>query len=133
LQHLARFPSVRNGLGFAENKLLELIRNGQSEFMRLCPAFFDAEPAYGLGDYQVWRDLERIARVDQPLVIIEGHTDSRIHKASFSITETGIEVLEGRADFVDLNGIDQWLGGVHLNKDSLWRWDEQKQELNRIA
>jgi hypothetical protein len=133
LQHLARFPSVRNGLGFAENKLLELIRNGQSEFMRLCPAFFDAEPAYGLGDYQVWRDLERIARVDQPLVIIEGHTDSRIHKASFSITETGIEVLEGRADFVDLNGIDQWLGGVRLNKDSLWRWDEQKQELNRIA
>jgi hypothetical protein len=81
----------------------------------------------------VWRDLERIARVDQPLVIIEGHTDSRIHKASFSITETGIEVLEGRADFVDLNGIDQWLGGVRLNKDSLWRWDEQKQELNRIA
>ena len=134
LQHLARFPSVRNGLGHAENKLLDLIRNGHSEFMRLCPAFFDAEPSYGLGDYQVWRDLERMARVAQPLVLIDGFIDSRIHKTSFSITETGIEVLEGRADFIALNRIDLWLGGVHLNeKDNLWRWDEEKQEMNRTA
>jgi hypothetical protein len=140
LQHVARFPSVRNGLGHAENRLLELIRNGQSDFMWLCPAFFDAEPAYGLGDFQVWRDLERMARADQPLVIIDGlddsssrRTPSRMHKASFSVTETGKEVLEGRAEFVALNGIDLWLGGVHLrDKADLWRWDEQKQKLNRF-
>ena len=140
LQHLARFPSVRNGLGRAENKLLELIQKGQSDFMRLCPAFFDAEPAYGLGDFQVWRDLERMARARQPLIIIDGLDDSssrrtpaRTHKTSFEITETGKEVSEGRADFVALNGIDLWLGGVHLNDNGdLWRWDEQKQKLDRV-
>ncbi|HVG19957.1 MAG TPA: DUF1835 domain-containing protein [Blastocatellia bacterium] len=141
LHHLARFPSVRNGLGGAENKLLELVRNGQGEFMRLCSAFFDAEPEYGLGDVQVWRDLERMARADQPLAVIDGLDDSnsrltpsRIHKTSFSITETGEEVLEGKADFVALNGIDLWLGGVHLNdKENLWRWDEQEQKLERFS
>jgi hypothetical protein len=141
LQHLSRFPSVRNGLGRAENKLLELVSNGQSEFMRLCPAFFDAEPDYGLGDVQVWSDLERMAKADQPLITIDGLDDSssprrpsRIHKTSFSITETGKEVLDGRADFVALNGIDLWLGGVHLSdKADLWRYDEQKQKLYRAS
>jgi hypothetical protein len=130
LQHLARFPSIRNGLGRAENKLLELVRDGHSQFIGLCPAFFDAEPAYGLGDLQVWRDLETMARASKPLVIIAGLEESRIHKTSFRLTQTGEDVLEGRADFVALNGINQWLGGVHLDdKEKLWRWDEQKQQL----
>jgi Domain of unknown function (DUF1835) len=139
LQHLARFPSLRNGLGHAENRLLELIRNGQSEFIRLCPAFFEAEPAYGLGDVEAWRDLERMARADHPLITIDGlndsdspRTPSRIHKTSFKLTETGREVLEGRADFVALNDVDLWLGGVHLHdKAVLWRWNEQEQSLMR--
>jgi hypothetical protein len=33
-------------------------------------------------------------------------------------------VLDGEADHVDLNGIDRWLGGVHLQgKKALFRWD----------
>jgi hypothetical protein len=42
------------------------------------------------------------------------------------ITETGQRVLQGQADFVELNGIDLWLGGVHLRADNLWRWDNQQ-------
>jgi hypothetical protein len=35
-------------------------------------------------------------------------------------------VLKGKTDFVVLNGIDLWLGGVHLHdKNNLWRWDQQ--------
>jgi hypothetical protein len=137
LQHLARFPSVRNGLGLAENKLLELIADGHSDFMRLCPAFFDARPDYGLGDFQVWRDIERMAEADQPLITLSGLDDSdtpgpwsRLHNASFEVTKTGMEVLNGRADFIALAPIDQWLGGVHLcDREDIWRWDEQKHEL----
>jgi hypothetical protein len=33
-------------------------------------------------------------------------------------------VLAGEADHVRLNGIDRWLGGVHLEGDeAAWRWD----------
>ncbi len=133
-QHLARFPSVTNGLGHAENRLLEIVSEGVTDFMQLCKAFFDREPAYGLGDHQVWRDMKRMASVPQPLVKITGFDDSdsasRSYKASFDITQAGIDVLNGIADFVNMNGIDLWLGGVHLrDKENLWRFDEQTQRL----
>lgn len=132
-QHLTRFPSVKNGLGQAENKLLELISDGTTKFLQLCPAFFNAAPAYGLGDTQIWCDLNRMAEASHPLLQIEGVDDaasasSRIH-ASFQLTETGQQVLAGQEDFVQANGIDLWLGGVHLREDNLWRWDEQQQRL----
>lgn len=135
--HLARFPSVKNGLGRAENKLLEFVSEGISDFMRLCKMFFEAEPAYGLGDYQVWGDLKRMAAAPQSLITITGFDDSdsasfssRIHKTSFDITKTGMDVLNGKADFVDMNPVDMWLGGVHLRNENLWRWDEQAQKLH---
>ena len=37
----------------------------------------------------------------------------------------GCRVLEGRADHVALNGVDRWIGGVHLTGTSIpWRWDD---------
>jgi len=50
--------------------------------------------------------------------------------SSFEITEFGKAVLAGEEDFVRRNGIDHWLGGVHLvGSEAPWRWDEQAQEL----
>jgi Domain of unknown function (DUF1835) len=130
-QHLARFPSLRNGLSHAENKLLELIADGESEFISLCRRFFDAEPAYGLGDHAVWQDLQQLGRAPQPLVAISGFDEadgasfaSSMHRARLALTPLGERVLNGESDFVEMNGIDGWLGGVHLRSDSLWRWDE---------
>jgi hypothetical protein len=135
-QHLARFPSVKNGLGRAENKLLEFISEGVTDFRRICKMFFEAEPAYGLGDYQVWGDLKRMAAAPRPLVTITGFDDSdsasfssRIHKASFDVTKMGMDVLKGDADFAGMYPVDVWLGGVHLRDENLWRWDEQAQRL----
>ena len=34
-------------------------------------------------------------------------------------------MLDGAADHVALNGIDRWVGGVHLvGREVPWRWDE---------
>ncbi len=32
--------------------------------------------------------------------------------------------MRGEADHVRVNGIDRWLGGVHLCDNEVWRWDE---------
>jgi hypothetical protein len=40
-----------------------------------------------------------------------------------ALTGAGRDVLAGRSDHVELNGIDRWMGGVHLTRRSLWRWD----------
>jgi len=135
--HLARFPSVRNGLGRIENRGLELIHTGLKEFVRLFPKFGDAEPVYGLGDFQFWLALRRLSDAREPLLNVtnrsarNGKLDSdKVRQFAFEITEKGEAVLRGEADFVELNGIDLWLGGLHLSEhDPLWRWDELKQSL----
>jgi Domain of unknown function (DUF1835) len=136
LQHLARFPSVRNGLSHAEDKLLAFIAASEAEFTRLCRKFFDAEPAYGLGDYAAWQDLQQMAGAAHPLIVISGYDEgdgasraSRMHRARFVLTEAGARVLNDESDFIEVNGIDRWLGGVHLCADTLWRWDEANGKL----
>jgi hypothetical protein len=44
---------------------------------------------------------------------------------SMRLTDTGARVLAGEADQIALNGIDRWIGGVHLQGHQLpWRWDD---------
>ncbi|MDQ6651452.1 MAG: RNA polymerase subunit sigma-24 [Acidobacteriota bacterium] len=141
IAHLRRFPSTRNGLGAIENLGLELINGGLSSFIDVFPRFGDAEPVYGLGDAQFWFALQRVTLAKQPLLKLEngenaskemngGHDRSRlsldrIRKTRFELTELGRSALRGEADFVALNGIDLWLGGVHLqDKNNTWRWNE---------
>ncbi len=133
--HLQRFPSIKNGLGAIENTALELIQNGAKGFPDLFSRFGAALPIYGLGDAQFWLALRRMTLAKQPLVTMaelrgddqaDASTRGSFANASFEITELGHSVLRGEADFVTLNGLDMWLGGVQLDGvKSLWRWDER--------
>jgi hypothetical protein len=132
--HLRRFPATANGLGAIEKCGLELIRNGLTAFGGMFGAFVDAEPIFGLGDAQFWLALKRMADARTPLITINRpttNTDNIVdHNASFSLTQVGDAVLRGNADFVDLNEIDLWLGGVHLSGDAAaWRWDPNAEKL----
>lgn len=42
-----------------------------------------------------------------------------------AITDDGRRVLAGDLDQVTLNGINRWIGGVHLTPDSCWRWNDE--------
>ena len=129
LLHLARFPSVFNGLGRIENVALELISHGECEFKSLFPRFARVEPVYGLGDSQFWNELKRLAEEREPLITMSGDEaqSNGFHHASFELTATGRDVLHGKRDFIELNGIDLWLGGVHLDGAVLWRRDDHNQ------
>jgi hypothetical protein len=48
------------------------------------------------------------------------------------LTEKGTEVLSFKRDFVELNGIDLWLGGVHLVGFAVWRWDKSNNRLMQV-
>lgn len=129
--HLARFPSMKNGLGRVENSALEMISSGAIEFKQLFPKFARGESGYGLGDSQIWCALKRLGDAKDPLIRITapsvaGQTSAFncYHDASFELTETGRGVLTGERDFIHINGIDLWLGGVHLVNGAVWRWDE---------
>ena len=134
--HLRRFPSTKNGLGAIENKGLELINGGLNSFVDLFSDLSATEQQYGLGDAQFWLALRRMNVGRQPLIAIENGSKGRnneksltsdiLRNARLQITKPGKSVLKGEDDFVALNGIDLWLGGVHLlGQDKLWRWDQQ--------
>jgi hypothetical protein len=136
IKHLQRFPTTTNGLGRVENAGLELVSNGFRNFKSLFPAFTRREPEYGFGDSQLYYELKRLVDTTPPLLtssITTGPTPrnpAQLFLSSFEITEHGKAVLAEEQDFVRTNGIDQWLGGVHLKgREADWRWDELSGEL----
>ena len=70
-----------------------------------------------------------VAQADsvEPTTIIEA---DHVSKIAVGITEQGLGVLRG-ADDIAINGIDTWLGGVHLTGENLWRWDPQSAAIVR--
>jgi hypothetical protein len=135
-KHLQRFPSTDNGLGRIERVGLDLVTKGHCNFRSLFPAFARREAEYGFGDAQFYLELKRLADAPIPALTltVAGNrvaTDpAQMLLSSFEITEFGKAVLAGEEDFVSRNGIDHWLGGVHLmGREAPWRWDEQAQEL----
>jgi hypothetical protein len=143
--HLRRFPSTKNGLGLIENRALELIDEGLHGFIDLFRRFGEAESVYGLGDAQFWLALQRLSTAQKPLLaIVNGNNYSGensensqqmltveiVSKARLKLTLLGRSVLNAETDFITLNGIDLWLGGVHLHeKNKVWRWNQEAASL----
>jgi hypothetical protein len=117
LRHLEQFPSLHNGLSRAERQILQLTGSGISGFGELFPAAQKMEENIWMGDSTFQQYLRRLAGAKHPLL------DSV--NSGFLTTDFGRAVYEGKEDHVRANGINRWLGGVHLCEGApVWRWDE---------
>src|SRR5436305_960867 len=47
-------------------------------------------------------------------------------KASFAVTPAARNVLAESVDFLDVNTPNVWLGGAHLTREKVWRWDAER-------
>ena len=121
--HASRFPSTRNGLGEVERRAVEAIDNGASDFASLFPRFDSQPPRFGFGDGEFLRHLKHLASVAVPVITIIGEEKANPPKALFSITPAGRNVMEGTVDFIEINNANFWLGGAHLTRERMWRWD----------
>ena len=127
--HASRFPSKGNGLGEVEKRAMQGIAAGATDFMSLFTRFDEAPPRFGFGDGEFLRHLRRLASCAVPMITISEVPGETPPKALFALTPAGQSVLEGKADFIDLNNAGFWLGGAHLTRERMWRWDEQRQEI----
>jgi hypothetical protein len=116
-RHLEQFPSLDGGLSRTERQALSVLReHGSLPGRRLFAAAQRLEEQIFMGDGSFYRLMADLCSVRHPLLHVSG--------GEVAITETGRNVIEGRADHIELNGIDRWLGGVHLKGDRAeWRWD----------
>jgi hypothetical protein len=124
--HAGRFPSVKNGLGDPERKMMELIDFGAPDFGTLFSRFNPNPPRYGFGDGEVLRQLRRLAWSAVPMITMTELPGEPEPKASFAVTPAGRNVLEGNVDFIEVNVPNFWLGGAHLTRDRVWRWDAER-------
>jgi len=123
--HASRFPSLRNGLGSIEQRALELIAAGANDFVSIFDRINAEVPRLGFGDSGIADHLHALARRAVPLITEAGEPP----KAIFGITPAGENVLRGEIDDSAINDPDFWLGGAHLTKENLWRWDERERKI----
>jgi hypothetical protein len=123
--HAMRFPSTGNGLSAVEQRALELIAAGTDDFVSIFDRINAEVPRLGFGDSEIFRQLHAMATRAVPLITDTGEPP----KAIFGITPAGENVLRGEIDDTAINDPDFWLGGAHVTKETLWRWDERERKI----
>jgi hypothetical protein len=110
------YPSTRDGLSLTERRLLAAVAEGATTRVQAFVRAAAREARPFLGDTWAFSALARLARGEAPLLTAG---------EPLRLTEAGERVLHGEADHVALNGIDRWVGGVHLlGREVRWRWDD---------
>ncbi|GHH97918.1 DUF1835 domain-containing protein [Neobacillus kokaensis] len=137
--HMSRFPSVQNGLGSLEKRTLELVQQGINNPIELFQQVAAKFHIFGMGDLQYWCILKRMSDGPRPLIRIEDmefnfpsytNPEQKFQDSRVIMTKTGQRVLDGKEDWIALNDINNWFGGVHITgKDNVWRWDDIKETI----
>jgi len=141
--NLGRFPSEQNGLSEVQHYILELLNErdctGRELFDIVSQKFID----YGLGDLQFWGILKSMIISCEPTIRLAGgeHSyqtgellSSVLLREYIQMTEVGRSVLYNECDHVVLNGIDEWIGGVHLQGNHvIWRRNTSTMRLARLS
>lgn len=115
-RHLEELPWTTDGLARSERQLLAAVAAGAASRADAFENAQEREERRWLGDTSAWLRLDRLVQARQPLLRADGDR--------YELTRAGADALAGRADFVRLNGVERWLGGVHLTGSyAAWRWD----------
>jgi hypothetical protein len=160
-RHLQQYPSARTGLSRTEHQTLAAVSAGPLPAIDAFRAANHAvEDAIFMGDEGWWWHIRPLLASAHPLLRVEGEAPSSFNDPGWwsddqtaprlVLTETGGRVLAGELDHVRLNGLDRWLGGVHLRcgpspdgsrppatgrgaraPEVVWRWNEARGTLER--
>jgi hypothetical protein len=119
-RHLGQFPSVQNGLCRTEQQIAAAIAAGAGT---VGDAFIDHQREHPIfmGDAIYISYVRRLAFGSAPVLAMEP-AEPAFH-SRLVLTAEGRDVLDGNADYISLNGIDRWLGAIHLTGKNVWRWN----------
>ena len=128
---LAEYPSAQDGTSLTEHFVLQVLDPWPLEGVQVFRAVQRLERRVFMGDASLFWRLWAMARAAHPLIAAPGADGpAGLRFARIGLTQAGISVKRGESDAVTLNGIDRWVGGVHLKGDSVpWRWDRAARTL----
>lgn len=134
-----RYPDHLSGLNAKELQMLRRVREQAPHTARILGMTiidnYDAvrlgtEGPDVVGDRWIFSRMLRLGHpgLREPALEITGlgvtYGDTKVRLTAF-----GERILEGKANFVDVNGIDDWVAGVHLRSEGGQVWVHRDGEL----
>jgi hypothetical protein len=127
---MREYPSLTDGLSLTQRRVLLAVADRPASAGEIFRRVSDAEQRPFLGDAFCFACIRDLATASHPLADVEPESGPFLHR-SVRLTATGRDVLAGHQDHVRLNGIDRWIGGVHLTRGATdWRFDERLERLS---
>ncbi len=145
MRHLQEFPWLRDGLTRTERQLLQLVDSGMTNPIKVFTENMNFETCLYIGDWRSYSQIHQLCIAEQPLLACANgamfeyppgvkHSLEQFGQQELVVTEFGREVLSGRQSVLKTLHRNSWLGGVHLcSEKGLWCWDEDGDELHKIA
>jgi hypothetical protein len=128
IRHLEQYPSLKNGINRTEESILKSIQVGISKPSQIFAAAQAGEESRFMGDSLFWIYLRRMTESEPPLLRVATGGPFRLpgffassvefREQHILITQAGEKVLANELDWIQISGIDKWLGGVHLTSRS---------------
>ena len=128
------YPSSRDGLSLTERRVLAAVADGAPDAATAFGRATARETRPFLGDTWCYAMMDRMADASTPLLDAERSGAPIGPGTRVGLTDAGARVLAGEMDHVRVNGIDRWIGGVHLRgHEPRWRWDEGVETVVDVA
>jgi len=139
LRLLEEYPEKKSGLSRNESQILKIVESGFHLPTRIFRASQKYEDPLYLGDWSFWRYMGQMVNCYNPLLKTEKsepflfppkvENKNKFLLQKLYLTDLGDQVLKGQINWISLNGIDKWLGGVHLTSEDFWWWDKKNKYL----
>jgi hypothetical protein len=131
VRQLEELPSTGNGLSRSERQALSAIGAGAPDVWAAFRSTQEMEERVFCGDATFFRMLDGLATAPLPLIRIDA---PQLHappaRRGVSLTPVGQRVLAGTLDHALVNGVDRWIGGVHVEgRAPAWRWDPRRRSV----
>jgi Domain of unknown function (DUF1835) len=119
------YPARRDGLSLTERRVLAAVADGAPDAGTAFVRAQARETRPYMGDTTCFRRMDQMAAGPHPLLRLDPPGRPVERTTGVRLTDTGARVLAGQADQIAVNGIDRWIGGVHLQGHHVpWRWDD---------
>jgi len=131
---LYRYPDLHTGLNAWEFQLLRYVSEEGPSAVKVVGFTLAHDLAFPdwIGDGYLFYRLRRLANaaLPRPLLRLSGETNT-LRGTLVHLTRDGEDLLAGKGNAVEWNGINDWIGGVHLDSQHGRVWFHKDHALVR--